>query len=172
VPLDAPVALQDLTRRGLDVAGLRTAGSWAFAPEWLDALEARVRATLAARENEHDPGLPATALVGDAPWSADVVPLLGLERIGGRYYLPGRRPAAAPADEIRLGDGSVISRDAYDQARELLVAECERAGTITLARFRDLTGGSRRTAQLLLERFDSDRVTLRVGDARRLRRRG
>jgi selenocysteine-specific elongation factor len=64
----------------------------------------------------------------------------------------------------------VIAREAYDEARALLVAECERAGTITLARFRDLTGGSRRTAQLLLERFDSDRVTLRVGDARRLRR--
>ena len=129
-----------------------------------------MRVALAARDAEPDPGLPATALVGDVPWSADVVPLLGLERVGGRLYLPGRRPPAASDDEIRLGDGSVISRAAYDEARELLVEECERAGTITLARFRDLAGSSRRAAQLLLERFDSDRVTLRVGDARRLRR--
>jgi selenocysteine-specific elongation factor len=166
----APVALQDLTLRGLDAADLRTAGRWAFASDWLDELRERVHATLAARDDEPDPGLSATALVGDAPWSADVVPLLGLERIGGRYYLPGRRPPEAPADEVRLGDGSVISREAYEEARTLLVAECERAGTITLARFRDLTGGSRRTAQLLLERFDGDRLTLRVGDTRRLRR--
>jgi selenocysteine-specific elongation factor len=166
----APVALQDLTLRGLDATGLQTAGRWAFSREWLKEFRGRVHATLAAHDDEPDPGLPATALVGDVPWSADVVPLLGLERIGGRYYLPGRKPPEAPADEIRLGDGSVISREAYEQAQALLVAECERAGTITLGRFRDLTGGSRRTAQLLLERFDSDRLTLRIGDARRLRR--
>ena len=44
------------------------------------------------------------------------------------------------------------------------------AGEITLARFRDLLGTSRRPAQLLLERFDADGVTRRVGDARVLRR--
>ena len=125
---------------------------------------------LAARESEPDPGLPATALVGEAPWSADVVPLLGLDRIGARLYLPGRQPAEAPVDEIRLGDGSTITRQEYEEARLLLVGECEAAGTITLARFRDLTGSSRRVAQLLLERFDGDRVTLRMGDVRRLRK--
>lgn len=73
-------------------------------------------------------------------------------------------------DRVRLGDGTTITRAEYEQARAVLVAECERAGTITLARFRDLLGTSRRVAQLLLERFDTDRVTLRVGDERRLRR--
>jgi selenocysteine-specific elongation factor len=72
---------------------------------------------------------------------------------------------------VRVGDGFAVERGAYARARELVVAECERAETITLARFRDLLGGSRRTAQLLLERLDGDGVTLRVGDARRLRRR-
>jgi selenocysteine-specific elongation factor len=168
--VDAPVALRDLAVRGIDAEGLRTAGPWAFSEAWLDDLRDRARAALAARDGEADPGLPATALVGDARWSADVVPLLGLDRIGGRYYLPGRRPQAAPVDEIRLGDGSTISREAYERARALLVEECEREGTITLARFRDLIGSSRRAAQLMLERFDSDRVTLRMGDVRRLRR--
>jgi selenocysteine-specific elongation factor len=51
------------------------------------------------------------------------------------------------------------------------VAECEQAGTITLARLRDLLGESRRNAQLVLERLDGDGVTLREGDRRRLRRR-
>jgi selenocysteine-specific elongation factor len=169
--VEAPVALEDLARRGIDVSGLEHAGAWAFSARWLDGLRAHVRARLEARDAEPDPGLPATALVGDVPWAADVLPLLGLERIGSRLYLPGRRPPAAPDGEVRLGDGSVITREAYERARALLVEECERAGTITLARFRDLTESSRRAAQLLLERFDSDRITLRVGDARRLRRR-
>jgi selenocysteine-specific elongation factor len=51
-----------------------------------------------------------------------------------------------------------------------LLEECAAAGRITIARFRDLYGGGRRTAQLLLERFDADGLTRRVGDERVLRR--
>ena len=51
-----------------------------------------------------------------------------------------------------------------------LVDECTGAGKITLARFRDLLGVGRRSAQLLLERFDADGLTRRVGDERVLRR--
>jgi selenocysteine-specific elongation factor len=72
---------------------------------------------------------------------------------------------------VRLRDGSVISHEAYDHARRLLVEECEAAGRITLARFRDLLGAGRKTAQLLLERFDTDGLTRRIGDERVLRRR-
>jgi selenocysteine-specific elongation factor len=71
---------------------------------------------------------------------------------------------------IRVGDGYAISPSAYEQARDALVGELEAAGTITLARFRDLLGISRRPAQLLLERFDADGITRRVGDERVLRR--
>jgi AraC-like DNA-binding protein len=56
------------------------------------------------------------------------------------------------------------------EARRLLVEECESAGSITLARFRDLLGTSRKPAQLLLERFDADGITRRQGDERVLRR--
>ena len=71
---------------------------------------------------------------------------------------------------VRLRDGYAVSPEAYADARETLVAECEAAGSITLARFRDLLGISRRPAQLLLERFDADGLTRRVGDERVLRR--
>jgi selenocysteine-specific elongation factor len=71
---------------------------------------------------------------------------------------------------VRLGDGLAVSRAAHEDARQALVEECERSGSITLARFRDLLGISRRPAQLLLERFDADGVTRRVGDERVLRR--
>lgn len=71
---------------------------------------------------------------------------------------------------VRVGDGYAISPDAYERARAVLVQELERVERITLARFRDLLGTSRKTAQLLLERFDADGVTRRVGDERVLRR--
>ena len=73
---------------------------------------------------------------------------------------------------VRLGDGFVVSADAYQQARELVVSECRAAGEIALARFRDLAGVGRRDAQLLLERLDQDGVTRRLGDRRVLRRAG
>ena len=73
---------------------------------------------------------------------------------------------------VRLGDGLVLGRAAYEEAQRRLAAECEAAGSITLARFRDLVGAGRRAAQLILERFDSDGLTRRVGDARVLRKRG
>jgi selenocysteine-specific elongation factor len=71
---------------------------------------------------------------------------------------------------VRLPGGHAVSPAAYEQARGAAVAECERAGSIELARFRDLLRISRRPAQLLLERLDVDGVTRRAGDARVLRR--
>jgi selenocysteine-specific elongation factor len=73
---------------------------------------------------------------------------------------------------VRLGDGLILGAAAYGEARRLLVAECEARGAITLGRFRDLAHVGRRAAQLILERFDSDGLTRRVGDERVLRKRG
>ena len=92
-----------------------------------------------------------------------VEPVAVEDRELGRYL-------EAEGRMVRVGDGLAIGADAYEAARRVLVEECERAGSITLARLRDLLGTSRRPAQLLLERFDADGVTRRVGDARVLRR--
>jgi selenocysteine-specific elongation factor len=80
-----------------------------------------------------------------------------------------RPPPQRDDGTVRLPGGLVIGRAQLDRAREIVVAECEREGTITLARARDLLGTSRRTAQALLERLDNEHVTLRIGDVRRLR---
>jgi selenocysteine-specific elongation factor len=72
---------------------------------------------------------------------------------------------------VRLGDGLAVGATAYAEAKRIAVEECEREGSITLARFRDLLGTGRRPAQLLLERFDADGITRRVGEERVLRRR-
>jgi selenocysteine-specific elongation factor len=85
---------------------------------------------------------------------------------------PAPAPRRTPDDgRVRLPGGLVLDRVEYERAREVIVSECEREGTITLARARDLLGTSRKTAQAILERLDGDHVTLRIGDERRLRRR-
>ena len=72
---------------------------------------------------------------------------------------------------VHVGDGYAVAASAYEQARRIAVDECEKSGSITLARFRDLLGTGRRPAQLLLERFDADGLTRRTGEERVLRRR-
>jgi selenocysteine-specific elongation factor len=72
---------------------------------------------------------------------------------------------------VRLGPSLHIHPDALAAVREQVIALAARDGEITLASLRDALGTSRRYAQALLEHFDAERLTLRVGDARRLRRR-
>jgi selenocysteine-specific elongation factor len=207
--VDGPVLLDAVrTRLNLTDAQLteglgavERAGAWLCSTAWLAATRTRARATLEAREGELDPGLPATALLGDAPWVGNVAKLLQLEVREGKLYLPGQEPrAGSQGDEleqrlaeagldpvtiedaglarqleregrlVRLAPTLVISPTAYEHYKGLVVAECEHSGTVSLARFRDRAEVPRRVAQLLLERFDVDRITLRVGDERRLRR--
>jgi selenocysteine-specific elongation factor len=194
----APVRLDDL-RHVLDgdPAGVERAGDWVFAHEWLDEL----RDALDRRLDEADlldPGIHAPAepwasdvvpLLGLERRGAK------LYRPGAAPSLGERTQAAAELESrlgiepvkvedaklalfleqqgrlVRLGDGMAVSPEAYEQARQALVAECETSGRITLARFRDLLGIGRRAAQLLLERFDADSITRRIGDERVLRRR-
>jgi selenocysteine-specific elongation factor len=178
-----------------ELTGVEHAGDWVFSADWLEELRRDVRNRLAGAD-PRDPGIDAPS----TPWAAAVVPLHGLERRGSRLYLPGAKAqatggekllaeleAAAPnpvkVDDpklarlleeegrlVRVGDGLAVDAAGYARARSALVDECTAAGTITLARFRDLLGVGRRTAQLLLERFDADGLTRRVGDERVLRR--
>ena len=76
----------------------------------------------------------------------------------------------ARGELVRLGKEHAIGAGSFEVAKVALLAECASAGEIALARFRDLLGIGRRDAQLLLERFDQDGITRRVGDRRVLRR--
>jgi selenocysteine-specific elongation factor len=182
------------------LAGLPSAGEHVFSDSWLAELRAAVREKLAARAGASplDPGLPVAELVPSEPWAPFVLNLLEIERRGPKAYLPGTTAAlgdradAAAALEARLateeiakvddrqlaafleeegrlrrvGDGYAVSTALYDRGRELLPT----LDAITLAGFRDALGVGRRTAQLLLERYDADGLTLRRGDVRVLRR--
>ena len=181
------------------LAAVESAGDWFFAPEWLEEQRTAVRERLAERASSSplDPGIPLGELLPHEPWAPAVLQLLHVERRDGKAYAPGAAPQlgdqAAAAAELearlakedlvrvddrnlagfledrgtlkRVGDGFAVSAALYERGREALPA----LSPITLAGFRDALGISRRTAQLLLERYDADGLTLRVGDERRLR---
>jgi selenocysteine-specific elongation factor len=181
-----------------EIEGVETADGWVFSAAWLAELRAELEQQIAAAD-PLDPGVPPPAepwagaivpLLGLERRGAK------LYRPGATAELGARAEAATALETqlgleplkiedaflarfleeqgrlVRVGDGFAVSTDAYERAREALVAECESAGRISLARFRDLLGVGRKTAQLLLERFDADGLTRRVGDERVLRRRG
>jgi selenocysteine-specific elongation factor len=66
----------------------------------------------------------------------------------------------------RVGDGFAVSPELYERG----LAAIRELSPITIASVRDRLGISRRATQLLLERFDADGLTRRVGDERVLRR--
>jgi hypothetical protein len=150
---------------GLPLAQLLPAEPWA--PAVAPLLEIERRGTKA-----YLPG--ATARLGEHEQAAAAL-AAELAAAGADAIKVEDRALAAFLEEqgrlVRVGDGFAIGAEAYAAAWKALVDECESAGRITLARFRDLAGNSRRSAQLILERFDADGLTRRVGDERVLRRR-
>ncbi len=72
---------------------------------------------------------------------------------------------------VKVGEDLYYPPERLEALMDRLAAAMEEAGQLTLAEARDLLGTSRRYAQALLEHMDSEGLTLRVGDARRLRRR-
>jgi selenocysteine-specific elongation factor len=182
------------------LAAVRAAGEHHFSEEWLDALRRSVHDRLAARAaaSPLDPGLPLAELLPSASWAPHVLNLLEIERRDAKAYLPGATAAlggradAAEALERRLGeeeivklddrelgaylesegrlrrvgDGFAVSPELYERGVGLLPG----LAPVTLAAFRDALGVGRRTAQLLLERYDADGLTLRRGDERIVRR--
>jgi selenocysteine-specific elongation factor len=151
-----------------------------------------------AEGNPLDPGIPLGELLPHEPWAPAILPLLHFERRDGKAFAAGaaaslgekaeaaeRLEATLTAEGIarvedaelgaylesagklrRVGDGYAVSAELYDRGRGAL----QSLEPITLAGFRDALEVSRRTAQLLLERFDADGLTRRVGDERVLRR--
>ena len=175
-------------------------GEWRYSPEWLEELRAELEAAIAAAD-PLDPGVAAPTapwardVLAELPFERRGSKLYlsgSTGSLGDRESeaavieaaLAAAAPGAAKAEDaelarflerqgrlVRVGDGWAVSAAVYERAKALAVAECEAAGEITLARFRDLAGCGRRDAQLLLERLDADGVTRRLGDRRVLRRR-
>ena len=182
----SPVPAAELRRLGVEVEG-----DWAYSEAWLDELRAELERAIEAAD-ALDPGVAApsepwadaivpllglerrgaklyrpgaTAQLGAREAAArELAGQLGLEPV--KVDDPAlARHLEAEGRLVRLGDGTAVSREAYERAASVLT------DGITLAQFRDALGVGRRVAQLYLERFDADGRTRRVGDARVLRRR-
>ncbi len=69
---------------------------------------------------------------------------------------------------IKVSDELVFHRSALAQLRGQIAALKTKSATIDVARFKELTGVSRKYAIPLLEYLDRERVTRRVGDAREI----
>jgi selenocysteine-specific elongation factor len=192
-------SLRHLLDGDVTPAGVERAGDWLFSRDWLAELELELRARIEAAD-PLDPGIPLPAgpwaadVVPLLPFERRGARLY----LPGAVASLGARELEADALERRLADAGVratkvedatlvrfleaqgrlvtlgpehaVGSAAYATAMEGLVEECRAAGEISLARFRDLLGIGRRDAQLLLERFDQDGFTRRVGDRRVLRR--
>jgi selenocysteine-specific elongation factor len=67
---------------------------------------------------------------------------------------------------IKISEDLVFHRVALDDLRRRMTAEKEKSPRIDIARFKDLTGVTRKYAIPLLEYLDREHVTKRVGDER------
>ncbi|MEX0816024.1 MAG: selenocysteine-specific translation elongation factor [Gaiellales bacterium] len=194
----APVRADSL--RDLSLAGTERAGDWVFSAAWLETLRGDLHGRL-AEADPLDPGIPLPSqpwardvmpllgleLRGSKLYLPGGSPSLGdraeaAQQVEDELAESGFTPVKLDDAElaryleaegrlVRLGDGLALGSRAYDEARRIVVEECERTGSITLAHLRDLLGTGRKPAQLILERLDADGVTRRIGDERVLRRR-
>ncbi len=198
--VESPVRVSSLSHLlDGELEGVERAGDWAFSRAWLDELEEELRCRIEAAD-PIDPGVSpppdpwAVDVLRLLPFELRGAKLYlpgAVATLEGRQdeaeALERELSAAAPRatkisdDElarfleasgrlVRLGDGYAVGAGAYEAARDVALTEARATGEITLARFRDLVGVGRRDAQLLLERFDADGLTRRVGDRRVLRR--
>lgn len=67
---------------------------------------------------------------------------------------------------VKLNEDIAFSKEAYKEAVELLRKHIKENGSIQLGQFRDVLGTSRKYAMELLDHFDQNRITKRIGDNR------
>jgi selenocysteine-specific elongation factor len=69
---------------------------------------------------------------------------------------------------VKISDELVFHRSALEELRRLIAAQKTKSSKMDVAKFKELTGVSRKYAIPLLEYLDRERVTKRVGDAREI----
>ena len=69
---------------------------------------------------------------------------------------------------VRINDATYIAKEQYDRMISLLREFVAKKPEMTVAEFRDLLGTTRKYALPLLEYLDSHKITLRIGDIRKV----
>ena len=155
-PADLETVVADLVQAGTVVAvegGVALAGVGGVLAAELEDGAARALALIAA--DEFSPPTLAMLLEGVGLPRRDLLTLLAVLVQRGRL--------------VRVKEDLWFSSAAVDDARERLLAALAQTPQITLADYRDLLGTGRRNAQALLEHFDGEGLTRRLGEVRVLR---
>jgi selenocysteine-specific elongation factor len=136
------------------------------------ARSAEIEAVLAAFSAQVGPervgGAPAEEPVAETPSVAQVAEATRMAPAQVRKIVEA---LAREAQLVKVGEDLYYSAPRLQALITRLAAVMQERGLLTLAEARDLLGTSRKYAQALLEHMDSEGLTLRVGEARRLRRR-
>jgi selenocysteine-specific elongation factor len=152
------VALERLQAAG-EVARTEHGLRWGHAPGALEGDDARLAEELLTRfgrAGAETPGVAEAAAAVGLPAKEGLRLLQALERQGRM---------------VKVGEDFYYESGNLETVMARISGAMEAAGQLTLAQVRDLLGTSRKYAQALVEHMDSEGLTLRVGDARRLRRR-
>jgi selenocysteine-specific elongation factor len=188
-PLEAGISREELRSRLVRGGEARSAdGSGGLEPRLffavLQALE-KAGELVVERELCHRPGHTARAAATSSLEELRARVFAAFERAG--LAPPRDQPlaaalGAAPGElaaalKLLCDSGAVVrvadlyfSRRALDELRGRLIAFLEREGQINPTQWKELVGQSRKFAIPLAEHFDAQKVTLRVGDLRKLRR--
>jgi selenocysteine-specific elongation factor len=153
-----------------------------------EVVEPHARKSRRPRPEPEQPAAPEAGVAEPEPLDDAALALVSLLRADG----PTPRTDAELAAEAGLSEGDALTRfrlleaagqavrvgpklhfhrDSLAELEARIVAMIERDGEATIGGVRDELGTSRKYAQALLEHLDRERVTRRLGDAHRLRRR-
>jgi selenocysteine-specific elongation factor len=172
---------------GLEMESLRTALPWDVPPRVFRRAVERVLATGALARDESVLRLPGHSVALDQGRRALAERLTQALRDGGLTPPDVRQLETLVAADrraildvlgvleqqrrvVRVAPDLFYDPAAVAEGTQRLAAYCAQHGEITAAAFRDLIGASRKFAIALLDWCDRTGVTLRIGDARRLRR--
>ncbi|MGN1382769.1 MAG: selenocysteine-specific translation elongation factor, partial [Eubacterium sp.] len=73
---------------------------------------------------------------------------------------------AGSGELVRLDGQNLMDPEFYQKALDAMTETVDRQGQITLAEFRDLIHASRKYAMIILEYWDRQHITVKIGDAR------
>jgi selenocysteine-specific elongation factor len=69
---------------------------------------------------------------------------------------------------VKISDELVFHRSALEELRRLVMTQKAKSSKMDVAKFKELTGVSRKYAIPLLEYLDREHVTKRIGDTREI----
>jgi selenocysteine-specific elongation factor len=101
------------------------------------------------------------------PYFKDLLQQLELPADMGRDVM---QLLMAEGQMVKVKEDLYFHAPAVEELKGRLVAFLQAEGEITTPRFKDMTGASRKYVIPLIEFFDTTRLTIRVGDTRRLRK--